>query len=75
MRCQNITDNNRRCKRTASKIAIVKHAIDEKQQSKLMICDECFNEKMYSDQLFKDKVIQVTELNKNRNEFYSKTNY
>ena len=64
MRCQNITDNNRRCKRTASKIAIVKHAIDEKQQSKLMICDECFNEKMYSDQLFKDKVIQVTELNK-----------
>ncbi|HEX7256978.1 MAG TPA: hypothetical protein VF242_02865 [Nitrososphaeraceae archaeon] len=74
MRCQNITDNNRRCKRTASKIAIVKHAIDEKQQSKLMICDECFNEKMYSDQLFKDKVIQVTELNKNRNGFYSKTN-
>ena len=75
MRCQNITDNNRRCKRTASKIAVVKHAIDEKQQSKLMICDECFNEKMYSDQLFKDKVIQVTELNKNRNGFYSKTNY
>ena len=75
MRCQNITDNNRRCKRTASKITIVKHAIDEKQQSKLMICDECFNERMYSDQLFKDKVIQVTELNKNRNGFYSKTNY
>jgi hypothetical protein len=75
MRFQNIADNNRRCKRTASKIAIVKHAIDEKQQSKLMICDECFNEKMYSDQLFKDKVIQVTELNKNRNGFYSKTNY
>jgi hypothetical protein len=75
MRCQNITDNNRRCKRTASKIAIVKHAMDEKQQSKLMICDECFNERMYSDQLFKDKVIQVTELNKNRNGFYYKTNY
>ena len=35
-----------------------------------MICDECFNEKMYSDQLFKDKVIQVTALNKNKNEFY-----
>ena len=75
MRCQNITDNNRRCKRTASKIAIVKHAIDEKQQSKLMICDECFNEKMYNDQLFKYRVIQVTELNKNRNGFFSKTNY
>jgi hypothetical protein len=33
MRCQNITDDNRRCKRTASKIAIVKHAIDENSQN------------------------------------------
>jgi len=69
MKCQNITDNNRRCKRTASKIVIVKRNIDEKQQSKLWICDECFNEKMYNDQLFKDHIIQVTELNKKRNKF------
>jgi hypothetical protein len=62
MRCQNITDNNIRCKRTVSKIAIVKHTIDEKQ-SKLRICNECFNEKMYNDKLFKAHVIQVTELN------------
>ena len=67
MRCQNITDDNRRCKRTACKIAIVKHAIDEKQQSKLRMCDECFNEKMYIDQLFKEYLIQVTELNNNNN--------
>jgi len=52
MKCQNITDNNR-CKRTASKIAIVKRIIDEKQQSKLWICDECFHEKMYNDQCLK----------------------
>ena len=26
--------------------------------------------KMYNDQLFKDHIIQVTELNKNRNELY-----
>jgi hypothetical protein len=70
MKCQNITDNNIRCKRTASKIAIVKSTIDGKQQSKLWICDECFNEKMYNDQLFKDHIIQVTELNKNRNKLY-----
>ena len=70
MKCQNITDNNRRCKRTASKIVIVKRNIDEKQQSKLWICDECFNEKMYNDQLFKDHIIQVTESNKNRNKLY-----
>jgi hypothetical protein len=70
MKCQNISDNNIRSKRTASKIAIVKRTIDEKQQSKLWICDVCFNEKMYNDQLFKDHVIQVTKLNKNRIELY-----
>lgn len=56
MRCQNITDNNKRCKRTASKIAIVKYVTDEKQ-SKFRICNEYFNEKMYNDQLFKDHII------------------
>ena len=62
MRCQNSLDNNRRCKRTASKIAIVKDVIDK--QSKFRICDDCFNEKMYNDKLFKDDLIQVVELNK-----------
>jgi hypothetical protein len=71
MRCQDYTDdyNARRCKRTASKIAILKQTINEKQ-SKLWICDDCFNEKMYSNQVFKKDLIQVTELNKNRNEFF-----
>jgi hypothetical protein len=62
MRCKNSTDNNIRCKRTASKIAIVKDVIDK--QSKFWICDDCFNEKMYNDQLFKDHLIQVMKLNK-----------
>jgi hypothetical protein len=62
MRCQNFLDNNRRCKRTASKITIVKQTINEKQ-SKFWICDDCFNEKSFSDQLFKDDLIQVVELN------------
>ena len=69
MRCQNITDNNRRCKRTASKLAIVKQTMDEKL-FKLRIFDDCFNGKMYNDKIFKDHVIQVTELNKNRHEFF-----
>jgi hypothetical protein len=46
MRCQNSLDNNRRCKRTASKITIVKDGIEK--QSKFWICDDCFNEKMYN---------------------------
>ena len=40
MRCQNSLDDNRRCKRTASKIAIVKDGIEK--QSKFWICDDCF---------------------------------
>lgn len=39
MRCQNSTDANRRCNRTASKIAIVKDVIEK--QSKFWICDDC----------------------------------
>ena len=63
MRCKNSTDNNTRCKRTTSKITIVKDVIDK--QSKFWICDDnCFNEKMYNDQLFKDHLIQVMKLNK-----------
>ena len=61
-RCENSPDNDRRCKRTATKIAIVKDVLAK--QSKFWICDECFNEKMFSDQLFKDNLIQVVELNK-----------
>ena len=64
MRCQNSPDNNRRCKRTASKIIIIiKDTNNVKQQSKWGICNDCFNEKMYGDQLFKDSLIRVTELN------------
>jgi hypothetical protein len=60
MRCQNSTDNNIRCKRTASKIAIVKDIIEK--QSKFWICDDCFNEKMYNNPFFKDHLIQVMKV-------------
>jgi hypothetical protein len=60
MRSQNSLCNNRRCKRTASKIAIVKDGIE--RQSKFWICDDCFNEKMYNNKLFKEDLIQVVEL-------------
>jgi hypothetical protein len=72
MRCENSINSNR-CIRLADKIAKIKDITDIKQQqSRLWICDECFYEKMYSDQLFKEYLIQVTELNNNnnkRNEF------
>ena len=66
MRCENSPDNNRRCGRSVNKIIIIKDTNDVKQQSKWRICNECFNEKMYGDQLFKDSLIQVTELNNNK---------
>ena len=64
MRCENSPDNDRRCGRSASKIAILKESFGK--QSKFWICDECFKEKMFSDQLFKDNLIQVVELNKDK---------
>jgi hypothetical protein len=60
MRCQNSPEDNRRCKRTASKIAIVKDVIDK--QWKFWIYNDCFNEKMYNNKLFTDDLIQVVEL-------------
>ena len=47
MRCENSPDNDRRCGRSASKIIIIKDTNDVKQQSKLWICNECFNEKLF----------------------------
>ncbi len=60
MRCQNSPDNNRRCKRTASKLVIVKDGIEK--QSKFWIFDDCFKEKNVYNKLFKDDLIQVVEL-------------
>jgi hypothetical protein len=68
MRCDNIINNNR-CTRSADKIATIKKEIttyDLKHRSRLWLCNECFSEKMYSDQLFKEYLIQLTELNKKR---------
>ena len=61
MRCENSPDNDRRCRRTATKIAVLKDVLSK--QWRFWICDECFSEKMFSDQLFKDDLIQVLELN------------
>lgn len=59
MRCQNSTDANRRCDRTASKIA----KDDIEKQSKFWICDDCFDEKLYNNKFFKYHLIKVVELN------------
>ena len=64
MRCQNSTDANRRCNRTASKIAIVKDVIEK--QSKFWICDDCLDEKLYNNKFFKDHLIKLVELNSSK---------
>jgi hypothetical protein len=57
------TNNHQRCIRTADKKIIFKDINELRHQSTFWICKECFNEKMYEDQLFKDSIIQVLELN------------
>jgi len=42
---------------------MMKDPKEVRYQSTLWICNKCFNEKMYEDQLFKDSLIQVTDLN------------
>jgi hypothetical protein len=56
-------NNHQRCKRTADKKLILKDPNELRQQSTLWICNGCFSEKMHEDQLFKDRLIHVTELN------------
>ena len=56
-------NNHQRCKRTADKKLILKDPNELRQQSTLWICNGCFSEKMHGDQLFKDRLIHVTELN------------
>ena len=65
MRCQNNMYNNihKRCIRTADKKIMMKDPKEVRYQSTLWICNKCFNEKMYEDQLFKDSLIQVIDLN------------
>ena len=65
MRCQNnmYNNNHKRCIITAYKKIIIKDYNELGHQSTLWLCKECFNEKMYEDQLFKDSLIQVTDLN------------
>jgi hypothetical protein len=65
MRCQNNMynkNNQQRCQRTADKKLLLKDPNELRQQFTLWICNECFLEKMHGDQLFKDRLIHVTEL-------------
>ena len=50
---------HKRCIRTADKKIMMKDPKEVRYQSTLWICNKCFNEKMYEDQLFKDSLIQV----------------
>ena len=69
MRCQNnmYTKNNHQiCERTADKKLLLKDPNELRNQSTLWICKGCFIDKMHGDQLFKDRLLHVTELNNNK---------
>ena len=55
--------NHQRCERTADKKIMIKEPNELRHQSTLWICNQCFTEKMYGDQLFQDRLIHVAELN------------
>jgi hypothetical protein len=54
-------NNQQRCRRTADKKLLLKDPNELRYQSTLWICNKCFNEKMYEDQLFKNSLIKVID--------------
>ena len=64
MRCENYIDGSQRCWNRATKIAI----IQQHYHQRVWICDDCFKIRFSNDDKFKDQLLQVTNLAKNKND-------
>ena len=75
-RCQNYINEFNRCRNRASKLAIIQEEHPQRQEEekdktaslhqRIWICDDCFKVKFLNDNKFKDQLLQVTNLAKNR---------
>jgi len=73
-RCQNYINEFHRCRNRASKLAIIQEETLQRQEGKkdknpsqhqrVWICDECFKVKFLNDNIFKDQLLQVTNLSR-----------
>ena len=69
MRCENYINGTQRCWNRATKLAIIQqqHKISSHHQ-RIWICDVCFKVRLLNDNKFKDQLLQVTNLSKNKND-------
>ena len=69
-RCQNYISEFNRCRNSATKLAIIQlQQYQDKTPShhqRVWICDACFKLRFSNDDKFKDHLLQVTNLSKNK---------
>lgn len=70
MRCENYIDDkfHSRCWNRATKLAIIQqhHHKNPNHHQRVWICDICFKVRFLNDNKFKDQLLQVTNLSKNK---------
>ena len=77
-RCENYINEFNRCRNRATKLAIIQLEHPQRQEEekdktpshhqRVWICDDCFKVKFSNDDKFKDQLLQVTNLAKNKND-------
>jgi len=71
-RCQNYINEFHKCRNRATKLAIIQlqqqQDITPSLHQRIWICDDCFKVKFLNDNKFKDQLLQVTNLAKNKND-------
>ena len=69
IRCENYIDGSQRCWSRAIKLAIIQQPNSSySYHQRVWICDACFKIRFSNDDKFKDQLLQVTNLAKNKND-------
>jgi len=68
IRCENYIEGIQKCWNRATKLVIKQQSSAPSDIQRIWICDNCFNIKFLNDNKFRDQLLQVTNLNKNKND-------
>ena len=68
IRCKNYIEGIQKCWNRATKLVIIQQNSAHSDVRRIWICDNCFNIKFLNDNKFTDQLLQVTNLNKNKND-------
>jgi hypothetical protein len=68
IRCENYIEGIQKCWNRATQLVIIQQSSAPVDIQRIWICDNCFNIKFLNDNKFRDQLLQVTNLNKNKND-------